>query len=291
MKTYIIIHNLNSRGKNFSQEYIERLFKNEEIPFIYFSTSTINELNNVIKEYSDSSKFQYCAIGGDGSLNSLINALMNNDVIKPEVACLPGGSGSDFIRTFALPQNIQEAIKHLTSDSYYEVDVGKVVAKHKSKYFINVLNIGFLASTVQVSEKFPKIIRRFRYPISFWIKIILAKANKINLNLGNYEFNNNAFNICVCNGQYFGGGWNISPKSSLQDGKFNVQIFAVSKIKAMKIFFLAQKGLHLKESDVIVRKASNLEIKSNNPIEIDGDYFANGPAQIFIENLAIRFKI
>ena len=291
MKTYIIIHNLNSRGKNLSQEYIERLFKSEEIPFIYFSTSTIDELNNVIKEYSDSSKFQYCAIGGDGSLNSLINALMNNDVIKPEVACLPGGSGSDFIRTFALPQNIQEAIKHLTSDSYYEVDVGKVVAKHKSKYFINVLNIGFLASTVQVSEKFPKIIRRFRYPISFWIKIILAKANKINLNLGNYEFNNNAFNICVCNGQYFGGGWNISPKSSLQDGKFNVQIFAVSKIKAMKIFFLAQKGLHLKESDVIVRKASNLEIKSNNPIEIDGDYFANGPAQIFIENLAIRFKI
>ena len=291
MKTYIIIHNLNSRGKNLSQEYIERLFKSEEIPFIYFSTSTIDELNNVIKEYSDSTKFQYCAIGGDGSLNSLINALMNNDVIKPEVACLPGGSGSDFIRTFALPQNIQEAIKHLTSDSYYEVDVGKVVAKHKSKYFINVLNIGFLASTVQVSEKFPKIIRRFRYPISFWIKIILAKANKINLNLGNYEFNNNAFNVCVCNAQYFGGGWNISPKSSLQDGKFNVQIFAVSKIKAMKIFFLAQKGLHLKESDVIVRKASNLEIKSNNPIEIDGDYFANGPAQIIIENLAIRFKI
>ena len=291
MKTYIIIHNLNSRGKNLSQEYIERLFKSEEIPFIYFSTSTIDELNNVIKEYSDSSKFQYCAIGGDGSLNSLINALMNNDVIKPEVACLPGGSGSDFIRTFALPQNIQQAIKHLTSDSYYEVDIGKVVAKHKSKYFINVLNIGFLASTVQVSEKFPKIIRRFRYPISFWIKIILAKANKINLNLGNYEFNNNAFNVCVCNAQYFGGGWNISPKSSLQDGKFNVQIFAVSKFKAMKIFFLAQKGLHLKESDVIVRKASNLEIKSNNPIEIDGDYFANGPAQIFIENLAIRFKI
>ena len=291
MKTYIIIHNLNSRGKNLSQEYIERLFQSEEIPFIYFSTLTIDELNNVIKEYSDSSKFQYCAIGGDGSLNSLINALMNNDVIKPEVACLPGGSGSDFIRTFALPQNIQEAIKHLTSDSYYEVDVGKVVAKHKSKYFINVLNIGFLASTVQVSEKFPKIIRRFRYPISFWIKIILAKANKIYLNLGNYEFNNNAFNVCVCNAQYFGGGWNISPKSSLQDGKFNVQIFAVSKIKAMKIFFLAQKGLHLKESDVIVRKASNLEIKSNDPIEIDGDYFANGPAQIFIENLAIRFKI
>ncbi len=291
MKTYIVIHNLNSRGKDLSQEYIEYLFKSNHIPFKYFSTSTLDELNNVIVEYSDCDKYQYCAIGGDGSLNSLINALMNNDVKKPEVACLPAGSGSDFIRTFALPQKIEETIKHLITDSYYEIDVGKVVAEHKIKYFINVLNIGFLASSVEVSEKMPKLIRRFRYPISFWIKIFLAKAKKINVNLDNFEFNNNAFNICVCNAQYFGGGWNISPKSSLQDGKFNVQIFAVSKLKAMKIFFLAQKGLHLKESDVILRKASKLEIKSNDPIEIDGDYFANGPANIFIENLAIRFKI
>ena len=291
MKTYIVIHNLNSRGKNLSQEYIEDLFKSKNIPFIYFSTSTINELNNVIVEYSDSNKFQYCAIGGDGSLNSLINALMNNGIKNPEVACLPAGSGSDFIRTFALPQNIEETINHLTTDSYYEVDVGRVEAENKSKYFINVLNIGFLASSVEISEKMPKILRRFRYPISFWIKIFFAKAKKISLNLGNFEFNNNAFNICVCNAQYFGGGWNISPKSSLQDGKFNVQIFAVSKLKAMKIFFLAQKGLHLKEPDVIVRKASKIELKSDEPIEIDGDYFASGPANIFIENSAIRFKI
>ncbi len=291
MKKYVVIHNLNSRGKSLSREYIENLFNSKNIPFKYFPTTTIDELDDVIYEYSDSKQYQYCSIGGDGSLNSLINALMSNNVIKPEVACLPAGSGSDFIRTFALPQNIEQAINHLTTDAYYEVDVGRVEAEDKSKYFINVMNIGFLASSVEVSEKMPKIIRRFRYPISFWLKIIFAKSKKMNINLENFEFNNNAFNICVCNAQYFGGGWNISPKSSLQDGKFNVQIFAVSKLKAMKIFFLAQKGLHLRESNVIVRKSSHLEIKSNDPIEIDGDFFANGPAQIFIENLAIRIKI
>jgi diacylglycerol kinase family enzyme len=77
----------------------------------------------------------------------------------------------------------------------------------------------------------------------------------------------------------------------LQDGKFNIQIFAVSKLKAMKIFFLAQKGLHLRESNVITKKSSNLILNTSDPIEIDGDYFDNGPAEIFIENRAIRFKI
>ena len=38
---------------------------------------------------------------------------MKNNITMPEVSCLPGGSGSDFIRTFALPQNIEEAVEHL----------------------------------------------------------------------------------------------------------------------------------------------------------------------------------
>ena len=291
MKKYIVIHNLNSRGKNLSKNYIGKLLNDEDINFQYFATKSIDELDSIISKYNDSSKYQYCAVGGDGSLNSLVNSLMKNNVVKPEVACLPAGSGSDFVRTFALPQNIENAVKHLNSESYYEVDVGRVETKQNKKYFINVLNIGFLASTVKISERLPKIIRRFRYPISFWIKIIFAKANKLDIELERYKFENDAFNICVCNAQYFGGGWNISPKSSLQDGQFNIQIFAVSKLKAMKIFFLAQKGLHLRESNVITKKSSNLILNTSDPIEIDGDYFDNGPAEIFIENRAIRFKI
>ena len=179
MKKYIVIHNLNSRGKNLSKDYIGKLLNEEDINFQYFATKSIDELDSIISKYNDGSKYQYCAVGGDGSLNSLVNSLMKNSVVKPEVACLPAGSGSDFVRTFALPQNIENAVKHLNSESYYEVDVGRVETKQNKKYFINVLNIGFLASTVKISERLPKIIRRFRYPISFWIKIIFAKEDNI----------------------------------------------------------------------------------------------------------------
>ena len=59
----------------------------------------------------------------------------------------------------------------------------------------------------------------------------------------------------------------------------------------MKIFFLAKKGLHLREQGVIVKKASNLKLNSSDPIEIDGDFFGFGPAEIFIKNQTILFKI
>ena len=291
MKTIVIIHNLNSRGKNINENYVRELLNKKGIKFHYFQTKQISDVDGIIKKYNNPSEFQYCSIGGDGSLNALVNSLMKNNITMPEVSCLPGGSGSDFIRTFALPQNIEEAVEHLIYDNFYEVDVGLINNKTDAKYFINVLNIGFLASTVEVSEKFPNLFRSFRYPLSFWIKIITARAKEMTISNDKYEFKGMAFNICVCNAQYFGGGWNISPKSSLQDGLFNIQVFAVTKLKAMQIFFLAKKGLHLKESSVKLKRLSQLTVNSKDPIEIDGDFFGYGPAEIFIKKRAIRFKI
>ena len=291
MKTIVIIHNLNSRGKYLKEAYIKELLNKKGIKFHYFQTTQISEIDEIIEKYNNPSDFQYCSIGGDGSLNALINSLMKNNITLPEVSCLPGGSGSDFIRTFALPQNIEDAVEHLNNENFYEVDVGVVKNDTNVKYFINVLNIGFLASTVEVSENFPNIFRAFRYPLSFWIKIITARAKDMSISNEKYEFVGKAFNICVCNAQYFGGGWNISPKSSLQDGLFNIQVFAVTKIKAMQIFFLAKKGLHLKESAVKLKRLSQLTVNSKDPIEIDGDFFGYGPANIFIKKRAIRFKI
>ena len=291
MKTYVVIHNKNSRGRNLKEEYIKKLFESNNLTHVYKATNSYEDLDQTIKLYSDSSQYQYCTIGGDGSLNSLINSLMINNISNPEVSVLPAGSGSDFIRTFAIPQNIEDAITHLRTENYYEIDIGLVKNQNNEKYFVNVLNIGFLADSVETSEKLPKIFRKFRYPISFWLKIILASATETHVDTDRGEFNGNAFNISVCNAQYFGGGWNISPKSSLQDGLFNLQIFAVTKLKAMKIFFLAKRGLHLREPSVFLKKTSNIKLLTKQAIEIDGDYFGNGPAEIFIKKRAIRFKI
>ena len=84
---------------------------------------------------------------------------------------------------------------------------------------------------------------------------------------------------------------NISPKSNLQDGKFNVQIFEVTKGTAMKIFFKSNKGLHLKEKGVINKLASEVIVSNPLPIEKDGDYVDNCSAKIYNEKSRIRFKI
>ena len=291
MKTYIVIYNRNSRGKTYKKKELETKFHSYDLNAKIFITKTLSEVNEIVKEYNNPDDYIYCGIGGDGTLNSLINALLLNKIYQPEVACISSGSGSDFLRTFAMPKNIDDAILRIKKNNNYFVDTALIKSESNQKYFINVLNYGFLAETVNLSEKLPNFVKRFRYPISFWIKLLRAKASPFDLKISKYRFSSEAFNVSICNGQFFGGGWNISPKSSLQDGLLNIQVFKVTKIKAMKLFFLAKKGLHLTDPDVILKKSDKIILKSKQAIEIDGDFFDFGPAEISVKKHSIQLKI
>jgi len=291
MNKYTIIYNKNSRGKELKKEYLYDILDSNNISFDLYDVTTKQESENIIKESINSSVEYFCSIGGDGSLNNLVNSLLKNNHPHPIVACLPAGSGSDFIRTFGISQNIEEAIQHLNSDATYLIDIGKIQYNGKDEYFINVANIGFLADTVSTSEAVPNLFRNYRYSIGFWSRIPTAKPVYMNLHIDGEEYRGEVFNASICNAQFFGGGKNISPKSNLQDGKFNVQIFEVSKGTAMKIFFKSKKGLHLKENGVINKLASEIIVNSPLPIEKDGDYVDHCIAKIYNEKSKIRFKI
>ena len=290
MKKYIVIHNKNSRGKKLLKSEIEKLFISHNLSAIVYQTSESSKVGEIVLTHKEDNVI-YCAIGGDGTLSNLIDHLLKNNIHEPEVACLPSGSGSDFMRTFAFPKNINDGIERLKKDENYKIDVAFISSMNKNRYFVNVLNYGFLADTVHTSENLPRIFKRFRYPISFWLKLLPAKSKLFEIENDKFNFKNVAFNVSICNGQFFGGGWNISPKSSLQDGLLNIQIFKVSKLKAMKLFFLAKKGLHLTEPDVILKKSNNLSLLTPNTIEVDGDYFDQGPADIIVKKQAILLKI
>ena len=290
MKKILVIHNKNSRGKKITRQYLEKIFHDNQLNCDIFQTRKPLEVEQIIKNYMHDDVI-FCAVGGDGTLSNLIDILLKYNIPNPEVACLPSGSGSDFMRTFAFPKTIKEGVERLRKNQDYKIDVAFIKSENKSRHFVNVLNIGFLADTVKTSESLPRVFKRFRYPISFWVKLLSAKSDIFEITNDSYEFKDIAFNISICNGQYFGGGWNISPKSSLQDGLLNTQIFKVTKTKAMKLFFLAKKGLHLTDPDVILKRMNKISVKSIIPIEVDGDYFDHGPAEIIVKKQAILLKI
>lgn len=64
MKEFIVFYNVNSRGRNLTQDYIESLFRKHELSCKIFMTKSISELGEIIDQFTDTKKYIYCAIGG-----------------------------------------------------------------------------------------------------------------------------------------------------------------------------------------------------------------------------------
>jgi diacylglycerol kinase family enzyme len=53
-------------------------------------------------------------VGGDGTLNEVVNGIMmNEESVRANVTLgfIPNGTGCDFIRTVSIPQDIEQAVK------------------------------------------------------------------------------------------------------------------------------------------------------------------------------------
>ena len=60
----------------------------------------------------------FACVGGDGTLHLTLNALLSSEWEEPPtLALLPAGSGSDFIRTFALPRRLEQMAPRLARPS------------------------------------------------------------------------------------------------------------------------------------------------------------------------------
>src|SRR5581483_7075367 len=63
------------------------------------------------------------AVGGDGTVNEVAGALAGTDV---ELAVIPRGTGIDFVRTYAIPPKLEDAVRVATGGAVRAIDVGRV---------------------------------------------------------------------------------------------------------------------------------------------------------------------
>src|SRR5262245_58724944 len=90
------------------------------------------------------------AVGGDGTLNEVVNGFFENGrPINPDAALglLPRGTGGDFRRTFGWDKHLGTALERLRTDATQPFDVGVLEfvgqdGKPASRYFANICSFG-----------------------------------------------------------------------------------------------------------------------------------------------------
>lgn len=235
------------------------------------------------------------AVGGDGTINEVVNGFFENGTLVSEnvaLGVLEMGTGGDLVRTLRMPERWQEALQLLKEANPSPVDVGvaefvSVLGDQTRRYFINIMDFGIGGAVV---ERVNRTTKMFGGRISFlWAILItlLRYSNKtIRYRLDDAPEQTGVFNnFIIANGRYFGGGLNPAPQALLDDGQFDVVFFGdVGRLEAVRNLSRLRKGTHLENPKVSVTRARTVEATSDEAvyIDMDGEFVGQLPARVHI---------
>ena len=243
----------------------------------------------------DAGATAFAGVGGDGTAHLILNGLMRLQwEHPPRLAVLPAGSGSDFIRTFALPRQLEAAAAHLATDDWYPTDVLRIEGTFGERYALNAVEAGVGAAAVTTAARMPRWVGAKRYAIAFWLALPFFRPAQVTARVSERkQIAGSAIAVIVANGQFFGGGMNIAPRASVADGIVDVQVFSGPRRKALTVMPRVIRGMHLRHKNVrrMTAESVQLEVPDSWPIEADGELLGTGSISVTVVPAAIEFKI
>ncbi len=217
-----------------------------------------NSTEDIVKKYRKCG-YTIVAVGGDGMINRVLNALVGTN---NTLGFIPCGTGNDFYRS---------ALKEIKKETE-ECDVIKI----NDRYFINVACFGIDADVANNKGliKSKMIPKSQRYNVSVINSFLKYEPRHFVLKMNNEEIEGDFATVAVCNGGYYGSGYNISPNFKLNNGL--IDVYAVeddNKFNIMKMILSMKKGKHEKYKKVHKFQTNKLTLIANNEINsnIDGE--------------------
>lgn len=233
-------------------------------------------------------------VGGDGTLNLVVDELMRLDLDEPPViGLIPAGSGSDFGRTFALAQSIEGSVHHLAGSTDYPLDVGFMEGTWGTRAFVNVGEAGLTAACLQLAGRLPRGLGGARYQTAFWATLPRFRPTEIELTTDRRTHTGSALVAVFANAQFFGGGFNIAPRAAVMDGLLDLQVFDASRLKVLELFPQIKKGVHLKNRAVRRFTSASFELKTAVPwpVEADGEVLGSTPVRGHVESGRLMLRL
>ena len=240
------------------------------------------------------------AVGGDGTLNEVVNGLMQRDE-RPVLATIPLGTGMDFGRTYGIPKKFDEAVEVALQGDVRTVDAGRVryrtwAGDDAERWFANVGSVGMSGAVAQRANGMSKALggkATFFYALT---RVFLEWENtEVTVRLdGGTERRGRMHDVIVANGVWHGGGMKLAPDAAPDDGQFDVVLIGdVGKVDFLTTAPKIYKGKHVLHPKVEVLRSTRVEVLAGEhlPIELEGEQVGTTPATFELVPGALRVRV
>jgi YegS/Rv2252/BmrU family lipid kinase len=238
-------------------------------------------------------------VGGDGSVNEVANGLAGIGA-SPEVAVVARGTGWDFVRTFGIPRNIERAAEVALEGDVRAIDLGRVTYRawdgsEATSVFANVASAGMSGAIAKRANETTKMLGgKASYLWATFAVFSQWQASEIELAVDDERRTGRMFDVVAANGRFFGGGLQICPEASPDDGLLDVlTIGDITKRDLVLTMPKIYRGTHLPHPKAELLRGSTVTISSDSPlpIELDGEQPGTTPVRLDVLPGALRLRV
>lgn len=281
--TWFVVVNVGAGRRGSPTAAVRSGLESRNVSAEIVETNDLDHLHEVVGNAIGRDIQRFAAVGGDGTAHHLLNAIKRaSPSMRPTLAIIPAGSGSDFARTFGQSTKIDDALDRIADPDLYGVDIGRLRGNFGEHYVLNASSTGVVAASAEFAEKLPRWVGGARYTIAFWMALWRFRSAEVGVTIGRHEYSGPALTVVVANGQFFGGGLNIAPRATLVDGDFDVQVIHGPKRVAFAVMPRVIFGAHLSHKAVrrYIGSAATVRIPADWPVEADGEIIGRGAYSI-----------
>ena len=248
------------------REMIDAAFAPRGLSYELLVSNAPGECRTLARQAAQSGEeVRLYACGGDGTLNEVINGVVGYD--NAAVTHFPGGSGNDTIKIFDDPAAFTSIERLL------DARVGTDIARFK---------------------RLPLVSGKGAYILSIFSNMLHGLTADYTVTLDSGEvFSGRKTMICVCNGRWYGGGFNPVPEAEPDDGLLDVLV--VEKVNLLQVATVVghyQKGRYADYPSLIYHarcRSLRIECVKESVVNIDGEAAYTTDAKIELIPQAIRF--
>ena len=257
-------------------------------------------LTELARQAGERSAELVVAVGGDGTVNEVVNGLLRAPGQRPELAVLAHGTGMDFIRTHGIPTAPEAAIAVARDGRTRTIDAGRAVytdaqGGRQERFFANVASAGLSGAVARRANQGSKALGG---KISFFWALVNAFARWRNADLivevQGARREGRMTDVVVANGQYHGGAMWLCPEASPDDGLFDVLIVGdVTKADFIRSVAKIYRGTHLTHPKIELLRSPTVSVNAREPmpVELDGEQPGTTPVLFDVVPAALRVRV
>lgn len=206
-------------------------------------------------------------VGGDGTINYFLNCYRNNTL---PLAFFKGGTGNDLA---------WKLYGDITLEQQFEIAMNAIprsvdAATCNGKIFVNSAGIGFDGQVLRSINTIRWLGGHLGYLAIIINKIFTFKEHVFKIHTEEKEFIGKFLLVVVNNSSRTGGGFLVTPKASLHDGKLDLLLCRpLSIFKRLRYLPIIEKGKHLHLPFISYSHEQHVHIETGSELyaQLDGE--------------------